>query len=590
MTRKILIILFFIFFVGTIHPFLQAKENLVKKAQESMDFMAYEQAGNYLSQAILADPDKKDIRVMQGFAYFKQGKHNYAIKVLKEELTLFPDNFNAFILLGYVYFNQAKIKEAADVCQDFSTALEKAVREESLKRYSKYALRDKKKLLEKILEKISKKTLNFGLPNFTLGFYHKKGGNFEKAKENFHLALERGYNPVECHIQLIDIELIRKDWKEGMKRSVEALEAEGTQAEFYFLKGYAYYHLGEIENAVSCFKTALELKPYLFSAIKNLAKIYYNQHEFEKATPLLKKILIPAPYDYEVKFLLEDALRDKSVQKEVNKPKLTKDIVDKVKLEYKYTFKTNINYVVKTVNEHALALVRTGQLNEAVNWIRSFFEVYDLSPELNYNLGKLYNIRNILGEALKYAWRAKELKKDYRQAYDSIGNIFYKMQDFENSLRYYKEFIKIDPEDARGYYNLGCIYFAMKDLEKAEESWKNAIKREKRKKRERKKEKSFKDELDISLIVETRLASFDSHKSLGYLYLQQNLNETALEEFKKAVELEPADPESYYEIGKIYYEINNTKETTFYFEKYLYLGGKEEKVKDILKKLKDDKH
>ncbi len=587
--RKILIILFFVFFVGTIYPFLQAKENLVKKAQKSMDFMGYKQAGNYLSQAILADPDKKDIRVMQGFAYFKLGKHDYAIKVLKEELTLFPDNFNAFILLGYVYFNQAKIKEASDVCQDFSTALEKTVREESLKRYSKSSFRDKKELLEKILEKISKKTLNFGLPNFILGFYHKKGGSFDQASENFHLALERGYNPVECHIQLIDIELIRKEWKEGLKKSVEALEAEGTQAEFYFLMGYAHYHLGEIENAVSCFKTALELKPYLLSAIKNLAKIYYNQDEFEKATPLLKKILIPAPYDYEVKFLLEDTLRGKSAQKEENRAKLSKETMDKVELEFKYIFKTDINYVARAVNEIALTFVRSGQSNKAINWIRSFFEVYDLSPELNYNLGKLYNIRNILGEALKYAWRAKEIKKDYRQAYDSIGNIFYKMHDFENSLQYYKEFIKMDPKDGWGYYNLGCVYYAMKDLEKAEESWKNAIKKEKRKKKERKKEKSFKDELDMSLIVETRPVSFDSHKSLGSLYLQQNLKENALEEFKKAVELEPADPEPYYEIGKIYYELNNTKETTFYFEKYLYLGGKEEKVKDILKKLKADK-
>jgi len=552
--------------------------------------MAYEQAVNYLSQAILANPDKKDIRVKQGFAYFKLEKHDYAIKVLKEELTLFPNNFNAFILLGYVYFNQDKIKEAADVCQDFSAALEKAVRKEALKRYSKYAFGDKKELLEKIVEKISKKTLNFGLPNFILGFYHKKGGNFDKAKESFHLALERGYDPVECHIQLIDIELIRKEWREGLKRSVEALEAEGTQAEFYFLMGYAHYQLGETENAVSCFKTALELKPYLFSAIKNLAKIYYNQDEFEKATPLLKKILIPAPYDYEVKFLLEDALRNKSVQKEVNKPKLTKDIVDKVKLEYKYTFKTNINHVVNAVNLIALTHIRSGQLNKAINWFRSFFEVYDLSPELNYNLAKLYNMLNEVEKALKYAWRAKELKlKKVSDAYDLIGNIFFKMQDFENSLQYYKEVIKIDPKDAMSYYNLGCVYYELKDLEKAEESWKNAIKREKRKKGGRKEEKSFKDELDISLIVETRPASFYSHKSLGSLYLQQNLKENALEEFKKAVELEPADPEPYFEIGKIYYELNDTKEATFYFEKYLYLGGKEEKVKEILKKLKADK-
>ncbi len=50
--------------------------------------------------------------------------------------------------------------------------------------------------------------------------------------------------------------------------------------------------------------------------------------------------------------------------------------------------------------------------------------------------------------------------------------------------------------------------------------------------------------------------------------------------------------DTYYELGKIYHqksEINkkNGEEAIFYYEKYLYLGGKEEaKVKESLKALK----
>jgi len=583
MPKKISLILLIILLLGAIHPFLLGEKGLIKKAQESMDFMAYEQAVRYLEQAVLADPDKKDIRVKQGFAYSRLGKHDEAIRVLEEEIALFPDDYKAFILLGYVYFNQGQLEEAAKACHDFNAVLEKEVKGEALKKYSKYVLYDKKEHLEKIRTKFQKKNPNLGLPYFILGLYHQKSRNLDKASENFILALERGYDTVECHIQLINIELIKEDWQEGLARSARALRREGNQSEYYFLMGYASYHLGETENAMLSFEKALELIPYLVDAAKNLGKIYYNQDEFGKAIPHLKKTLSLAPYDFESKFLLEDSLKGKSRQKEETKPKMSKDFVDKVNLKYKYVFRTPTNRVVNSINEYALALVRSGKLDEATSFIRSFFEIHDLSPGLNYNLAQLYNMRNQLGEALKYAWRTVELKSNFKDAYDLVGNIFFKMQDFENSLQFYKKVIQIDPRDAMGHYNLGLVHSVMKDFDKAEESWKKAIGHEKLTKKGKEKKKASGDELDISLIVKARPISFDAHKSLGYLYLQRKMKDKALEEFLAAIELEPADPEPYFEIGKIHYERKDTEKATFFFDKYLYLGGKEEKVKEMLK-------
>jgi TPR repeat protein len=70
----------------------------------------------------------------------------------------------------------------------------------------------------------------------------------------------------------------------------------------------------------------------------------------------------------------------------------------------------------------------------------------------------------------------------------------------------------------------------------------------------------------------------------------------ALKEFLKAVNLEPNDPELYYELGKIYHQKSkvdkkNIGKAVFYYEKYLYLGGKEEaEVKESLKLLKKKDH
>ena len=124
-------------------------------------------------------------------------------------------------------------------------------------------------------------------------------------------------------------------------------------------------------------KKAVELKPYLLGAIKNLAKIYFNQKEFEKAVPLLRKALKIVPFDYEVKFLLEDAQRKKLIRGEEFKPKITKDIVDDVELEYKYIFTANIREIMSAVNEYALTLIRSGQLKAGRKIIRRAYSKKD---------------------------------------------------------------------------------------------------------------------------------------------------------------------------------------------------------------------
>lgn len=589
-----LLILLIIFFLGGNNLSLEAEETPREKAESCMDFLNYEEAVHYYTQAIEDNPDQKDLRVGQGYAYFRLGKYEDAVKVLKEELALFPDNLNAFILLSYVYFNKEKLKEAENISQEFSTILKKAVREEAKKKGLDFSRQEDRKEFESnyeyFVDKVRNNNPNFSLPYFILGSYHKKSRNFEKAAENFNLAIQRGYNPVECTVQLIDIELIREEWQEALTKSQNAIQTEGSKSKFHFLMGYAYYHLGEIEKALYCFENAFKLKPHIVETTKNLAKIYYNQEEFKKATNLLKKILSLVPYNYEAKFLLERASREKSVQREENKPKLTKDIVNKVDLEYKYVFHTDINWVINIMNESALTLVRSGQLSKATRLIRNFIEINDLSPDLNYNLAHFYNMQNDLGKALKYAWRATELRKNFRDAFDLVGNIFFKIQDYQSSLQAYRKVINIDPRDAMGYYNLGCVYYAMEDFDEAEKRWKDAIRFEKGIKKIKEKDKISDDELDISLIVFKSAVSLKAHKSLARLYLNQNLMEKALEHYKKTIELAPADPEPYYELGKIFQVKKDINNAIYYFEKYLYLGGKEEiEVKELLKTLKEKK-
>ena len=607
MIRKYLVLISLLVMICiSIPSLLQANKKLINKAWESMDYMNYSQAVNLLERALVDDPKKKDVRTLMAFAYFKLLKYKNAIKVLEQELELFPESLNAHILLGYINFQHDKLAAAA-ICRGYDTLIEKT---------------QKGKIKKNLRE-----NPNLALPDFILGIFHKKNEDYGESIRNFRLALERGYDPVACYAQLIDIEFIKENWKMSLTLSQEALDAEGPSPEVFFLMGYGYYHIGEIEKAVINFNNAIELKPYQAESLKNLAKIYYNQDELKLAIPLLKKVHALSPHDYEANFLLKQIIKANPLLLQAIKPKLTKNIIDEKEPEYIYVFKTEINKVLYGMNAAFLNLVKAGQLNSARNLILDFLEICDLSSELNYNLAKLYELDDNLGRALKYAWRAMELKSDYvdvnlnrgsygrhfatdlgggskvarlpqgskkqkkdnKDVYDLIGSIFFKLEDFPNSLRFYEKVIQIDPDDAMSHYNLGCVLFALKNYGKSEEHWRLTIQNEKKQKQSEKKGKTSPDKLAWSLTVETRLLAFEARKSLGRLYLQRNLKEKALEEFIIAIELVPEDADLHFEVGKIYIELKNSEKANYHFEKYLYLCGKEENVKKILKSKKGEK-
>ncbi len=562
----------------------QTGKDPLEIANRMMFLQNHEGAANFYNQVVEKNPMIRGIRSKLGYAYFKLGEYEKAINSLKEEITFFPKDYEAYTLLGFVYFKQDRFEEAAEVCKAHNKRFRSYIQKKALRkgfRFPFQLLRDK--WLQGVLKEIKMEDPNIGLPNFILGLYRKKKGNFSEAGEHFRLAKKWGYDPIRCTLQQIDIELEKEDWDKALNETQEALMLKGPQAEFYFIKGYIHYKLNDIENATLCFEQTLEMKPYLVEAMRNLAILYDKQHKYEKASQLFERFLRISLHDVFEKYDLKYSLKDLE---------LTKNLIDKSELEYTYPLMNLGPVDYEEINESALFLLRDGKLREAEALLWNFLEIEDKSPEMNYNLGQLYNASNKLDKALKYALRAVEIKPGFKDAHDLMGNVYFKMHDYERSVESYKEVVAIRSKDAMGYYNLGCAYHELKRYEEAEDSWKKAIQYEKGKKEVRRRDEISEDELAISLIVMKRPVSFRAHKSLGRLYIEENLLEEALGHFKRAVELEPNDPEPYYEIGKIFQARSGQDEKLIekaisHYEKYLYLGGEEEEeVEKRLKELK----
>jgi len=613
------------FLIGS--TFFPAQKEIIEDADLYLDMMEYKAAIENYSKALTSHPHQRDIRKNIGYAHFQLENFNDAIKFLEEEIKLFPDNQDAYDLLISILFELNRLNEAMDHLENPHIG---------------------------------------GLSSFNFGMHFKEKKEYDLAKRYFTKAIEKGHDPVECHIQLMDMDLIQEGGLSPKEASDRAIDLYGSQPEFFTWIGLAYFEKSKkeynnISKAIRYFEKALELHPFFKDALFNLACIKYNEGSFKEASEYFKRILIIELENPEIE-LYFDCSQERTDKKKAfpecpQKINLSREFVDEPEREYTYRFKNEINFVIENINYLGLEFIKRGKFHEALRRYRNGLKIHPESPEINFNMGMVLFWLNYLTDAEKYTLRALRqkgyfgrlstyrkqeiLKKEGAQridirrifgidtygrdeifrkkggyllheiplsewtfdmalkegnyfldAYDLLGNIYFKKEDFAKSISAYKKVIEIDPEDSIGHYNLGCAYSALKDRKNAEMEWTKAIEYEKELRKREKRGEVSDDELRFSLIVVKRPVSFKAHKSLGRLYIEQNLVDKALEEFLKAVDLEPNDPDSYLELGKIYHQKSeidkkNIGKAVFYYKKYLYLGGKEEaKVKESLKELR----
>ena len=618
------------------------KKDFIKEADLFLDMMEYKAAIFNYMQALSDDSLQRDVRKNIGYAYFQLGIIDEALKYIKEELSIFPDNGDACDLLIYVLFKLNRLDEAHDLIGNHKVQFKPQEGNPNCGLgdfiFGMY-FKDKKEY---------RKARNFfrraGKRGYQLLKCYVQLADIELTLGNRRDFLNVIAEAKEKHAELYEIpstqyELFEFCFMYGLlyyaqfKQDID----RGNQP-FYIHRSYER------------FKEALKLKPDSKDTLFNLACITYNFRQYKEAAQYFEKILEIGPGNTEVAFYLDRCLKkiNKPIKEKmttVQLPKtlnLSKDFIENPEIEYKYQFKNDLLSVFQSIQYLALDFVKQGKLDAAKKRYHNGLKIDEESPGISFNLGMVYFWQDNFREAEKHALMALRRKYFYAtrpdilirgklryhkraeiirkaryvhespdipisewtfdvalkdgnyfiEAYDLLGNIYFKKGEINKSVIAFKKVIEIQQKDAMGHFNLGCSYLHLNDLDNAEKEWKKAIKYEKESKKIKNREKISKDQLEVSLIVVKRPVSFRARKSLGQLYVAKNLPEKALKEFKKAIKLEPDDPEPYYELGNIYNKKSEQNEkhvrnAVFYYEKYLYLGGeKEEEVKELLKSLK----
>lgn len=575
---------------------LAGADKQVKRALDCMDFMMYEEAVSLFDQVLAKDPKQPGLRIKQAFAFYRMNKSEKAIGTLLKELEIFPDDPKALMLLSFVQYRSGRLDDAGKTARTFQDGLEKT--RKKLGRYK----------IDTVMRDLFP---NAGVPAYILALQAAKKQEAKAVRSWLIQAQERSYFPLDCWIQAIGAEIEQKNWPEALRlcqsegditypeednRPLNAPLKPGPSpaqkkkiqlkmtADIYLLEAIIHEEQGRPSEALKCLRTAAALKPFDVNVLKNLAIALMNRDEIDEATRLLQKVVQLNPQDFQSRLFLDQAQSKRRRPDDAAKFVLSKDLSYERDVRFRYVFENDPGAIADKANLNAMELIKEGLVLEATRWLRMFVEIYENSPTIYYNLGQLYNSRSVNPEALKFGLKAMELKPDYRDAYDLVGNVCFKMRDLEDSVRLYEQAVRLEPKDPLAYYNLACACREFGDLENAEKNWLEAIRLEKAPAAPTEAPEAKPDPVKIAVRVKVETVSASACQSLGFLYGQKGMKESALAYFNKEIEFNPKIPVPYFEAGKLYFEQNDRAKAWEYFKKYLSLGGDETKVKAFPKK------
>jgi tetratricopeptide (TPR) repeat protein len=203
------------------------------------------------------------------------------------------------------------------------------------------------------------------------------------------------------------------------------------EAEAFFRRGDACLKEKDYDGAIEYHKEAVEIAPELYQnnaiemAYKNLSKICLGKTDYEKAKEYQKKAV-------EVKRLLAEV-------------------------------------AAMSYNSRGIVFLNNREYGKAIN---CFKKAVKIKPDYS---DAQKNLNNIDLEKRKIIEEKEAKKASEANLFNSMGLEYFQEKQYDKAIKYYKNAIKIKPDNAVAYNNLGTVYRIRKEYDKALECYGKAL-------------------------------------------------------------------------------------------------------------------
>jgi tetratricopeptide (TPR) repeat protein len=223
------------------------------------------------------------------------------------------------------------------------------------------------------------------------------------------------------------------------------------------------------------------------------------------------------------------------------------------------------NYRIKThlfgkYFDMAMEYKRAGDLDMAIETFRRALRVNPKSATVMYNLGILYFEKGMIREAIEWYRKTLSMSNSVELIVDSYINLaicYLKMGKLGDAENHLIQAAELAPDHPDLIYNLGVVYLEMGKHEKATEQFRRC--------------------LDVDGLAP------DARMGLGLCYAGMNRRKEALGEFEEVAKIRPSDPQVWYNIGVLSFELRDFERSKEAFQKAENLGYKGGGIREFLK-------
>lgn len=462
------------------------KAGVLRKRKQSKEAM------ELIEQGLAVNKSYLNLHIQKAELLYELRNYGAALDSASAALHIYPYMYNMLLLQVKIYYDADDFQKVLSICEtidsyrieDSQTDLYRALANINLEQEIPASL----DLLDRYLE--SDPANNLAVD--ALKDYFAGNNDYDKALTYLDRAIIG--NPEQPFFRLDRARIYRRQRKlEDAKQELDWIEQNRPLeiADFYNEKGFLYEALDDNDAARSCYEKAIALNEYDALAYGNLAGIFAQAHEYEKAVEYYTKQLAirEHPHYYISRGLAYGNLGKTEDEKA--------DYLKTIELDSEYAYAYNnmgvvlydensfseaVEYLTKALelepgllSSHqylAKSFIALGQTEKALvslnNGIAACQEVANKGAIQALLCDKLDLLRNWGRYEEALAVKESVDLAESADIYRTLGYCAYEARQDQLALRYLEKALSIDRSDAETYRALGHFYgYGLKRMRKA---------------------------------------------------------------------------------------------------------------------------